>query len=412
MKLENKVLFWTGLGHFFNHVGNYLTPALLIYLQTDIALTQTERGFLGSIPMLLLVVLSTGVGWFGDRHPYSKKHLIWIGTVGLGAFSILMSTASTFIELALASIVLGISLSTYHPVAFSFLTSMKNQDKNMGINAVFGNAGSATTPLLAMLFSILWNWRIAFLLFAGMQIIAGIAIWIFFPNKSDLHNDLINGNLIEKEKEENTTKHVFILMLLLILISASRAPIFRCISYFTTIVFSDAFLIGNVESSILTAVVLGLGAFATYCMGYINNRRVSRGVPRKIRIGIRINTILISSSVATILLLILALLPSNLTIVVLAVYLVLTVFFFLGASVLPTIVSEVAPKDVGSSFGILFAGATLSGAIAPTVFGFLADNYGFNASFLFLGIVALGCLFFIFMFKFLYNRDESLSNKP
>ena len=79
---------------------------------------------------------------------------------GLGAFSILMSTASTFIELALATIILGISLSTYHPVAFSFLTSMKNQDKNMGINAVFGNAGSATTPLLAMLFSILWNWRI------------------------------------------------------------------------------------------------------------------------------------------------------------------------------------------------------------------------------------------------------------
>ncbi|MHA2164943.1 MAG: MFS transporter, partial [Promethearchaeota archaeon] len=165
MKLENKVLFWTGLGHFFNHVGNYLTPALLIYLQTDITLTQTERGLLGSIPMLLLVVLSTGVGWIGDRHPYSKKHLIWIGTVGLGAFSILMSTASTFIELALATIILGISLSTYHPVAFSFLTSMKNQDKNMGINAVFGNAGSATTPLLAMLFSILWNWRIAFLLF-------------------------------------------------------------------------------------------------------------------------------------------------------------------------------------------------------------------------------------------------------
>jgi predicted MFS family arabinose efflux permease len=263
-----------------------------------------------------------------------------------------------------------------------------------------------------MLFSILWNWRIAFLLFAGMQIIAGIAIWIFFPNESDLHDDLINGNLIEKEKEENTTKHVFILMLLLILISASRAPIFRCISYFTTIVFSDAFLIGNVESSILTAVVLGLGAFATYCMGYINNRRISKEVPRKTRIGIRINTILISSSVATILLLFLALLPSNMTIVVLAVYLVLTVFFFLGASVLPTIVSEIAPKDVGSSFGILFAGATLSGAIAPTVFGFLADNYGFNASFLFLGIVALGCLFFIFMFKFLYNRDESLSKKP
>ena len=73
---------------------------------------------------------------------------------------------------------------------------------------------------------------------------------------------------------------------------------------------------------------------------------------------------------------------------------------------LPTIMSEVAPKEIGSAFGILFAGSTLTGAIAPTVFGLLADNYSFNASFLFLGRVALGCLLFIFMFKFLYNRQN------
>jgi len=406
MKLENKILFWTGLGHFFNHVGNYLTPALLIYLQTDIPLTQTERGLLGSIPMLLLVILSTGVGWIGDRHPYSKKHLIWVGTVGLGVFSIIMSSASTFFDLAIATIVLGISLSTYHPVAFTFLTGMKNQDKNMGINAVFGNAGSATTPLLAMLFSILWNWRIAFLLFAGLQIVAGIAIWIFFPNNTEVHDDLINGNKVKNEKEVNTTNHVFILMVLLFLISAARAPIFRCISYFTTIVFSDAFFLANEESSILTAVVLGLGALSTFFMGYVNNRRISKGVPRKQRVSFRIDTILISSGISTILLLALALLPPNLTIVVLLVYLVLTIFFFLGASVLPTIMSEIVPKEIGSAFGILFAGSTLTGAIAPTVFGFLADNYDFNTSFLFLGIVALGCLVFIFMFKILYNREN------
>jgi MFS family permease len=404
MKLENKVLFWTGLGHFFNHVGNYLTPALLIYLQTDIPLTQTERGLLGSIPMILLVILSTGVGWIGDRHPYSKKHLIWVGTAGLGLFSILMASASNFLDLALATVLLGISLSTYHPVAFTFLTAMKNQDKNMGINAVFGNAGSATTPLLAMLFSILFNWRIAFLIFAGMQIIAGIAIWIFFPNKSDLHDDLINGNLVEKEKEVKTNNHIFILMFLLVLISASRAPVFRCISYFTTIVFSDAFLLGNVESSILTAIVLGLGAISTYCMGYFNNKRISKGVPRDKRIGFRVDTILISSGVAMVLLIILALLPSSMTISVLFLYLMLTIFFFLGASVLPTIMSEIAPGEIGSSFGLLFAGSTLTGAIAPTVFGFLADNYGFNMSFMFLGIVALGCLVFIFTFRFLYAR--------
>ena len=161
MNLVNKILLWTGLGHFCNHIGNYLTAALLICLQTDIPLTHTEKGLLGSIPMLLLVVLSFGVGRIGDKYPYSKKHLIWIGIIGLGFFSMLMSLATTFTDLVLATIILGISLSAYHPVAFAFINNMKNTDRNMGINSVFGNLGSAVTPLLAMLFTVLTNWRIA-----------------------------------------------------------------------------------------------------------------------------------------------------------------------------------------------------------------------------------------------------------
>ncbi|MHA2109474.1 MAG: MFS transporter, partial [Candidatus Hodarchaeales archaeon] len=395
MDLENKILLWTGLGHFCNHIGNYLTAALLIYLQTDIPLTHTEEGLLGSIPMLLLVILSTGVGRIGDKYPYSKKHLIWIGIIGLGIFSVLMSFAMTFTDLALATIVLGISLSTYHPVAFAFLNNMKNQDRNMGINSVFGNSGSAITPLLAMLFTVLTNWRTAFLLFAGIQLVTGLLLWIFFPNSPELHNGLMNTKNNEIKKEGELKRNVLLLAFLLVLISAARAPVFRCISYFTTIVFSDAFAFTRIESSILTAIILGIGASATFLMGQVNNWRISKGVSRDLRINFRINSMLLSNGVATVLLLVLALIPYTLTFLVLGVYLVLAFFFFLGAAILPTIMSEISPRDMGSAFGILFSGATLTGAIAPTVFGYLADIYNFGTSFLFLGLVALLCLVFI-----------------
>lgn len=405
LNLENKILLWTGLGHFCNHVGNYLTAALLIYLQTDIPLTHTEEGLLGSIPMLLLVILSFGVGRIGDKYPYSKKHLIWIGIIGLGFFSMLMSFATTFTDLALATIILGISLSTYHPVAFAFINNMKNQDRNMGINSVFGNSGSAVTPLLAMFFTVLTSWRIAFLLFAGIQLATGILIMKFFPNTPELHNNLMNTKNNEIKKEGELKKNVFILTLLVVLISTARAPVFRCISYFTTVVFSDAFAFTRIESSILTAVVLGIGASGTYLMGQLNNRRISKGVSRDIRITFRINSMLLSNGVSTVLLLVLALIPLSLSFIVLGVYLVLTFFFFLGAAILPTIMSEISPRDMGSAFGILFSGATLTGAIAPTVFGFLADAYNFSTSFLFLGLVALMCLVFILLFKGKYNRS-------
>jgi MFS family permease len=405
--LEEKILFWTGAGHFFNHVGNYLTPALLIYLQSDIALTHTDEGILGSIPMILLVFLSTGVGWLGDKYPYLKKHLIWLGIFGLGIFSILMSAANTFNDLMIATIVLGISLSTYHPIAFTILNNMSNKDRNMGINSVCGNIGSAITPLFAMLFSVLINWRGAFLLFASFQIITGLLMWFLFPNEQveNPSNRLLNEGKIN-DKHKNSTRNVISLVLLLVLISAFRAPVFRCISYFTTIVFNSAFSFNRIESSILTAITLGVGAFSTFLIGYINNKRISKGVSRSKRVEIRINSILLSNGVSSIFLILLVIIPSHYSLIIFLVYILLTFFFFLGAAILPTIMSEISPNAMGSSLGILFSGATLTGAIAPTIFGSLADTYGFEASFLFLDVVALLCVFFIIIFKIVFRKIE------
>ena len=190
MKIENKIVLWAGIGHFCNHIGNYLTPALLIYLQTDIPLTQTERGLLGSIPMILLVILSSLVGWLGDKHPKWKKHMIWFGILGIGFFGIFMSFANTFFDLTIATIVLGFALSTYHPLAFTFITTMDNKDRNMGINAVSGNFGSAITPFIAMILAVFWGWRVAFLVFSIFQILIGLSFAVVFPNDQMTHTSL------------------------------------------------------------------------------------------------------------------------------------------------------------------------------------------------------------------------------
>jgi MFS family permease len=319
-----------------------------------------------------------------------------------------MSFATSFLHLALATILLGISLSTYHPIAFTFINNMANQDRNMGILSVFGNTGSAVTPLIAMFFTVLWGWRNAFLLFAVFQIITGLAFLINFPNSSDFHQQRFNSSNNEDviQKETTTENHVALFILILVLISALRAPVFRCISYFTSIVFNDAFMFTQVESSILTAVVLGIGALGTYLMGFVNNRRiVGNDVTRIQRVNYRTNSLLLSSGGAAFLLIILVLIPADQSAALLATYLVLTFFFFLGAAILPTIVSEITPDEMGSSFGVLFSGATLTGAISPTIFGFLADTFNFSASFLFLSLVAFGCVAFILLFKFLYNHS-------
>ncbi|MFW9902917.1 MAG: MFS transporter [Candidatus Thorarchaeota archaeon] len=417
MKIESKIVFWTSIGHFCNHIGNYLTPALLIYLQTDIPLSQTERGILGSIPMIILVLLSSLVGWLGDNYPIWKKHMIWVGIIGIGFFGFFISFANTFFDLAITTAVLGVALSTYHPLAFTFINTMENKDRNMGINAVSGNVGSAVTPLISMILAVFWGWRMAFLTFSLFQILIGLSFALVFPNDQITHSNL--NNFTQKEHEHEVPfadSHFFILSILLVLISAARAPVFRCISYFTTVIFKDAFLFTNVESSIFSAATLGIGAFATFLMGTLNNRKATKGVGRDDRVNFRINSILLSNGASAVLLTLLVLTPKSSTLAILIIYILLSFFFFLGAAILPTILSEVTGPSHGmaSSMGVLFTGATLTGAVAPTIFGFLADELGFEVSFLFLGSVAFTCLILIFLFKFVYqsliNQNESESS--
>jgi len=390
-----------------NHIGNYLTPALLIYLQDDIVLTQTERGLLGTIPMLMLVVLSTLTGWLGDQKPMWRKLMIWFGLIGIGIFGIIMSFANTFLELALATVILGISLSTYHPIAFSLINSMPNKDKNMGINAVAGNFGSAITPLIAMVIAVyLGGWRFAFLVFSMTQILTGLTFAFFYPSDVETNeytNDLKENGL--KDEDPFIKKQIIILVLLLVVISAFRAPIFRTLSYFTTVIFADAFHFERVESSIITAIALGIGSVAAFLAGWFNNTQIQKKTSNKeARVNIRINTMLLSNGMSALLLFVLAFIVSKPEMILIS-YLGLTFFFFLGAAILPTIISEVtSASGMGSAFGFLFTGATITGAIAPTIFGWLADNYSFDEGFIFLGIIASACFGLIILFKIIFGK--------
>jgi len=412
--VEQKIIFWISIGHFMNHAGNYLTPNLLIYLQTDIFLTYTEQGLLGTIPLFMMLCLSTIVGYLGDRKPTWRKTMVWFGLIGIAFFAFIMSTAQSFMALAIGTILLGIALSTYHPLAFSLINSMPNKDKNMGINAVAGNFGSALTPLVAMLIAVNFGgWRIAFLVFGLVQFISGLTLAKFYPSNR-MTDAFINSHRSKEliaDKQFIKTQLIF-LVIVLVVISAARAPVFRTLSYFTNVIFADAFAFEKIQASILTAIALGLGSFAAFLAGYINNIRIQkRKSAKKERVAIRINMMLLSTGLATCFLLILAFFQTN-PISVLIIYFSLTFFFFLGASILPTIISEVTSGiDMGQAFGALFTGATLTGALSPTIFGWFVDNFSFKEGFFFLATVAFICFSLILLFKGIFNFYYDFKSK-
>ena len=148
-------------------------------------------------------------------------------------------------------------------------------------------------------------------------------------------------------------------------------------------------------------------------MGLINNRKAQRGAGRDDRVNFRSTTILLSNGIAAIMLVLLVVIPTSNSLGILVTYLSLSFFFFLGAAILPTILSEVTGPSHGmaSAIGVLFAGATLAGSIAPTIFGYLADELSFSASFLFLGCIAITCVILIIVFKLVFRSITDNQNK-
>ncbi|MHA2039941.1 MAG: MFS transporter, partial [Promethearchaeota archaeon] len=332
-------------------------------------------------------------------------HFLWLGILGIGAFGILMSLALSFLELFLATIVLGFALSTFHPLAFSYINNLPDKDKNMGILSVSGNFGSAITPILAMvLFVITKDWRLTFLLFSLMQLIIGISFATLFPNEKRMIKKLNNNGHMEEEGVPFSHNQIIVLTILIVFVSVFRAPVFRCISYFTTVIFSDAFEFSKIESSILSGFILGVGASATFIIGLLNNRKTKRGATRNERVEFRSKTILLSSGISSLFLILLVLIPTSESGIIFITYILLTFFYFLGAAIIPTIISEiVSNQGMSSVFGIMFSGATIAGAIAPTIFGMFADNIGFWASFIFLGIMSFICFAVILLFMIVFR---------
>ncbi|MHA2304505.1 MAG: MFS transporter [Candidatus Hodarchaeales archaeon] len=156
---------------------------------------------------------------------------------------------------------------------------------------------------------------------------------------------------------------------------------------------------------------MGVGASATFIIGVLNNRKTKGGATRNERVDFRSKTILLSSGISSLFLIMLVLIPISESEMIFITYILLTFFYFLGAAIIPTIISEiVSNQGMSSVFGIMFSGATIAGAIAPTIFGMLADNIGFWASFVFLGIMAFICFVVILLFMIVFRSYTKVQN--
>ncbi len=388
------VLIACTISHFMNHVYTGALSPFLTEIQSDLGINYTQIGIISSAAVVSMTIAHLLVGYLGDRG--WRDRFISFSILLAALAMLLTSIAHEFVVLTIFQIFLGLGASGYHPSSFPALAEEfpKARSKATGTQAIGGLLGMAITPFLGVtLFVVYGTWQ------QSLRVLAIIGIIVFIP--SYLLMRYSNGKKITQRvgnpiqvQEEDTqeldefdgpdgwTRNFWVI----IIIMGLRGMAFRCTSLLMPLYLSVQYATGLVTAGYLTAVMLSAGLVGEIVSAYYSDKW-KRRVP----------FLIASTGVAAPSLL---LLNYHLDVhQLILVLIVIGFFFYLGVPANTAYQTEVSPRGSrGLAFGLIFSIGSIPGALSPIIFGIIGDNYGLEASIIFLVITtALATLIGFFL---------------
>jgi len=170
-------IVFSNVGHSFSHLFTVLYATAVLYLPKVFDLPYGELLGLSSLGLVLFGLAALPAGWLGDR--WSQIGMMAIFFVGVGVGSIVVGLAEEPDGLFLGLTLIGLFASIYHPVGIAWVVAWANkQGMTLGINGVFGNAGSAVAPVFVGLMIDYATWRAAFIVPGVLSVFVGLGLVI------------------------------------------------------------------------------------------------------------------------------------------------------------------------------------------------------------------------------------------
>jgi FSR family fosmidomycin resistance protein-like MFS transporter len=144
-----RIICAVALAHLINDLIQSVLPSIYPMLKANYGLTFTQVGLITLTFQVTASLLQPWVGYYTDRHP--NPLLLPAGAICTLVGIVMLSTVGSFPLILLASALIGIGSSTFHPEAsrIARLASGGRFGLAQSTFQVGGNAGSAFGPLLA-----------------------------------------------------------------------------------------------------------------------------------------------------------------------------------------------------------------------------------------------------------------------
>jgi MFS family permease len=168
------------LGHALDHLFMLIFTTAVIAIAASTGQHYSELLSLSLGGFIAFGACSIPAGWLGDR--WSRRAMMVIFFIGIGASSILTGFARSNIEIAIGLTLIGVFAAIYHPVGIAMLVrNHPRQGRALGVNGFFGNLGVAMAALITGALADFAGWRWAFIAPGIFSILSGFAFWYFAP---------------------------------------------------------------------------------------------------------------------------------------------------------------------------------------------------------------------------------------
>jgi MFS family permease len=167
----------SSVAHSYSHLFTLLYATVVLVLEREWNLSYAELIAL-SLPMnVMFGVAALPAGWAADRWGAPPMMALFFFGVGLG--SICTGLATTPLGIAIGLTIIGTFAAIYHPVGIPWLVKhATNRGRALGLNGIFGSAGTAAAALVAGGLSAWLGWRYAFIVPGVLCVLTGVVFVI------------------------------------------------------------------------------------------------------------------------------------------------------------------------------------------------------------------------------------------
>lgn len=340
------------LAHAYNDAFHFIIPLLLPFFQIEFSFTYFQSGLVLTFYEALRSIFSLLSGVIADR--FGHRNLII--ALGIIMSSVLLGSVAWINKISLiimALLLMAIAISTFHPLATAMVGEKAQPGKQGRDLSLFSASGTIGLVIMSLLFGWLvqiWGWRTTCFIIALPGLLLG---WIYARTREEKQCIKITGDRINHHN-------------LLALFFLSKSVL--CLGTKVFLSFLPIYITTHIGLKPgISAWIIGIYFTGVFIGSILICQLLDRKNPLQFVI----------LSVASLIILIILLTCSKVLLIIGIIVVIIGLMegiYFPAQSTWLNMVSSHHNRGILFGFGFFMEGLTAT--IAPTIYGWFADNYG------------------------------------